>query len=111
MDERPRNTAAYGWRCGERLRSPGLSTRHVNSHRSPPRNENEEEGFADAIARLLIIAWRAIYAREGEGFAKIFDPTLALWCSLQQRVEVMEAHFKSLNITPWRTMQQVQGSA
>ena len=32
-------TANFGWRCGERLRSPGPMPRHVNPHRPPPRNE------------------------------------------------------------------------
>jgi len=66
----------------------------------------EEEGFADALARIVIIGWRAIRAPDGEGFVRIFDPTLSHWCSLLQRVELREAQLKALNITPWRTMQE-----
>ena len=80
---------------------------------SPHWNEEggEEEGFADAIARIVIIGWRGIRTPDGEAFVKIFDPTLAHWCSLMQRVELREAQLKALNVTLWRTMDDARLAA
>ena|SRR3569623_385134 len=70
----------------------------------------EEEGFADALARLAIIGWRALRAPEGQGIVKMFDPQLSRWCSLLQRLELREAQLKALNVTPWRTMEDAHAS-
>jgi hypothetical protein len=71
----------------------------------------EEEGFADALARVAVIGWRALRAADGEVTVKGFDPSLARWCSLLTRLEVMEAQLKSPNVTPWRTMEEARPRA
>jgi len=65
----------------------------------------EETGVADALARLAIIAFRARAATDMP-FATTFDPEHSEWCSLHRQVDVMNAHFKSLKIKPWRTYGQ-----
>jgi len=66
----------------------------------------EEVGFTDAVARLVMIGLRAMAAKEDMPFATTFDPAHAEWCSLHRQVDVMNAHFKSLKIKPWRTYGQ-----
>ena len=66
----------------------------------------EEVGAADALARLVMIGLRAVMAKEEMPFATTFDPQHAEWCSLHRRVDIFEAHFKSLKVKPWRTYGQ-----
>ena len=67
---------------------------------------SEESGVADAVARLVMIGLRAVAAMQDMPFATTFDPAHAEWCSLQRQADVMNAHFKSLKIKPWRTYGQ-----
>jgi len=66
----------------------------------------EEVGMADGLARLAIIGMRAMMAKEEIPFGTTFDPKHAEWCSLHQRVDIYEAHFKALKVKPWRTYKQ-----
>jgi hypothetical protein len=66
----------------------------------------EEVGMADGLARLVIIGLRALAAEQEMPFSTLFDPQHAEWCSLHRRVDIYEAQFKSLKITPWRTYGQ-----
>jgi len=66
----------------------------------------EEYGFADGLARLVIIALRALAMGGPLPFSTEFDPESARHASLAIRVEVLEAQLKALKVKPWRTFAQ-----
>jgi hypothetical protein len=79
---------------------------HALTSRSWNTQCGEEVGMIDGLARLAIIGLRAIATKQEMPFSTLFDPQHAEWCSLHRRVDIMEAHFKTLKIKPWRTYGQ-----
>ena len=49
----------------------------------------EEEGFADAVARAVVIGWRAMGVAEEVPFGTEFEPREAEVASLRRRVEAL----------------------
>lgn len=63
----------------------------------------QERGFADGLARLVMIGLRAQAHADAMPFDTRFDPQHAHWCSLNTRADLMEMQLKEAKMTPWRT--------
>jgi len=66
----------------------------------------EEMGFADAIARAVIIGLRAMREKGILPFDRFFDPTHSQWCSMQERIELAELQLARFKQKPWRTYEE-----